>query len=216
MAITVMRNRVTTEYKKVEADSEEFWELRAELHTDGRPRWEQTGEHDLAAFEGRLDSGNLRAEDVGDDNQPVQRLVTEDQGNQAGLDRGWPTAGEIEQKAGRAAEMSEEELADAARAYGVGSEGYPAGHPPEVDPDEAEEAGVTLGGTMEGGISGGGAIPEKKAEKVEEAQTDVQKGSSEKRKSSSRSGSKSQDKPEQPRSGRATQPPPTPPGQTGS
>src|SRR4051794_14909558 len=102
MGTVIMRNRVSTEYKKVEEASPEFWALRAELHTDGRPRWEQTGEHDLAAFEERLNSGNLRPGDVGDAANPAVIDSIGDTDTSAQLDRGWPTPGELEQGAGRA------------------------------------------------------------------------------------------------------------------
>jgi hypothetical protein len=171
MANVVMRNRVTGEYRKVEKDGEEFWGLRAELHTDGRPRWEQTGEHDLAAFANRMAAGQPRAEDIGDQDQPVELVVDAGQASTVGLDRGWPTPGEIEQNAGRAADMSEDDLASAARLYGGGPvEGYPAGHPPTIDQDEAEEAGVTLGAGLSGSAGG---PPEDKVGRLEEAQGDA-------------------------------------------
>lgn len=141
---TMMRNRVTSEYRRIEADSPEFYELRATLHTDGRPMWEQTGEHDASAFKARAEAGALRAEDIGDAHQPIERVVATGGAEQVQLDRGFPTPGEIEQKAGRAASMSDEELQRLSKAYGMtGAEGYPAGHPPEMDEDAAKEAGVT-------------------------------------------------------------------------
>lgn len=106
MAQTVMRNRVTTEYKKVERDSEEYYLLRAELHSDGRPRWEQTGEHDLRAFEQRKANDALQATDRGDgDPTPLLGLTGPDR-FMAPV-RGAPTAGEIEQGAGRAAKAED-------------------------------------------------------------------------------------------------------------
>jgi len=171
MAEVVMRNRVTTEYRKVEKDGSEFWDLRAQLHTDGRPMWEQTGEHDLAAFTNRLEAGRLRAEDIGDQDQPVESVVTGGGGSTVQADRGWPTPGEIEQGAGRAADMSDEEL-NALGGGGSITEGYPAGHPPQVDPDAASEAGVTVGGGLSG-VSGDvtGGLDEDKVARVEEAQS---------------------------------------------
>lgn len=90
----VMRNRVTTEYRKVDADSEEFYALRAELHTDGRPRWEQTGEHDLQAYLQRQEAGVERNSDLGDADQPADVINTMAPADAAvGLDRGYPKIG---------------------------------------------------------------------------------------------------------------------------
>lgn len=154
MAKVIMRNRVSTEYRKVEQSSDEFWALRAELHTDGRPRWEQTGEHDLQAAQTRAESGLLRAEDFGDADQPVEQVVSKGDAYIPGLDRGWPTPGELAQNAGRAAEMTDEELVRIGSARTV-VEGYPAGHPPQVDEGEAAEEGVRL----DGGVSTAGDNP---------------------------------------------------------
>jgi len=151
MATVVMRNRVTSEFRKIEKDSEDFWELRAELHADGRPRWEQTGEHDLAAFQTRLNSGLLREQDVGDEHQPVASQVASAAPENMGFggDRGYPTPGEISQKAGRAGDMSDEELQAAAARHGIAvgtgadpGSGFPAGHPPDLDDETAQEYGV--------------------------------------------------------------------------
>lgn len=167
MATVVMKNRVTTEYRKVEKDSDEFWALRAELHGDGRPRWEQTGEHDLSAFETRVESGQLRDTDIGDAAGPAI-IGTEGPPSQPGLDHGVPTPGELDQRAGRAAEMSDEQVAywkgedgersaqddfdpdtsgddtlrvQSATAGSDHGQGFPAGHPPQVP--EGEESNIT-------------------------------------------------------------------------
>lgn len=103
MASTVMRNRVTTEYRKVERDSTEFYALRAELHSDGRPRWEQTGEHDLRAYEQRKANDALLPTDRGD-GEPTELLGLLGPDRFMPPVRGAPTAGEIEQNAGRAAD----------------------------------------------------------------------------------------------------------------
>ncbi len=100
---TIMRNRVTTEYRKVEKDSEEFYLLRAELHSDGRPRWEQTGEHDLRAYEQRKANDALLPTDRGDGEATELLGLTGPDRFMAPV-RGAPTAGEIEQGAGRAAD----------------------------------------------------------------------------------------------------------------
>jgi len=137
-----MRNRVTTEYKEVEKDSSEYWALRAELHADGRPRWEQTGELDLAAYKARVEANQLRAEDVGDADQPVAKSFGIADPNPVQLDRGYPTPGEIEQEAGRAVGFDDEQAQrEGAVAGGDISTGYPAGYPPEATlPDEAKSA----------------------------------------------------------------------------
>ena len=70
-----LRNRVTTEYRPVELDSEEFEELRQTIGSDGRPVWEQTGTQDAAAFARREENDSLRPEDVGDEGQPVGNLT---------------------------------------------------------------------------------------------------------------------------------------------
>lgn len=111
MASTIMRNRVTTEYRKVERDSEEYYLLRSELHADGRPRWEQTGEHDLRAFEQRKAEDALLPTDRGD-GDPVPLLGITAAGAFMPPPRGTPTPGEIEQGAGRAAEDPQDDVTD--------------------------------------------------------------------------------------------------------
>lgn len=139
MAQVVMRNRVTTEYRKIEKDSEEFWALRAELHADGRPRWEQTGEHDLAAFAARVEAGALVETDVGDSAQPDQ-LSTVAPEFSPQLDVGHPTPGEIEQGAGRAADMDPDELERLRRTVvpASGGVGFPAGHAPQITDEDGQ------------------------------------------------------------------------------
>jgi hypothetical protein len=148
----IMRNRVTTEYRRVEADSEEFYALRAELDpSDNRPRWEQTGEHDLAAFQSRQDAGVTRNSDLGDAEGPanINTLAPDDLA--VGLDRGYPTPGEIEQDAGRARFVNEDgSLKSDADITAVPAseiegpnEGYPAGAPPAVVPD-GSDAGTSV------------------------------------------------------------------------
>lgn len=105
-----MRNRVTTEIKQVEPDSAEFLELQRQRHAgDQRPVWEQTSIEDALEQVSRFDSGNLRPEDLGDADQPVERIHS---GSDVVLpfrpsseaDRGQPTPGELAQGAGRAHE----------------------------------------------------------------------------------------------------------------
>ena len=76
MATAVMRNRVSTEFRKVERDSEEYLDLQAQRDpNDGRPVWEETGIHDAVEQSARLESGNAQPEDVGDADQPVATIA---------------------------------------------------------------------------------------------------------------------------------------------
>lgn len=167
----VLRNRVTTEYKTVEAHGPEFYALTRELHADGRPRWEQTGQHDAAAFANRLEAGALRETDIGDAGQPSNIDTTGDQSTQPQMDRGWPTPGEIEQGAGRAADFDEDELREAQVRAGVidTGAGYPAGAPPTVVSEEGDT--VTredrlAAGVADDPLSGTPEIPATQGENV--------------------------------------------------
>lgn len=76
MAISVMRNRVTTEFRKVESGGDEYLELQAQRDpNDGYPVWEETGMHDAIEQSKRLEAGNPLPTDIGDANQPVGRIT---------------------------------------------------------------------------------------------------------------------------------------------
>ncbi len=152
MATTVMRNVQTGEYRSVEADSPEFWELRAEMQTSGRPRWEQTGHHDLAARQAREQAGVLREEDFGDDVGPRVLSTTPRDESVPGLDHGVPTPGELEQNAGRARFLADDdgevkpprEAGPVVTSGTSGSDiatGYPGGLPTPVPLDEGSGMG---------------------------------------------------------------------------
>jgi hypothetical protein len=71
-----MRNRVTTEFRKVEKDSDEYLELQAQRDAnDGRPVWEETGIHDAIEQSKRLEDGVPLATDIGDAQQPVSTIA---------------------------------------------------------------------------------------------------------------------------------------------
>lgn len=75
-AISVMRNRVTTEFRKVEPGGDEYLKLQAQRDpNDGYPVWEETGLHDAIEQSKRLESGNPLPTDIGDANQPVGRIT---------------------------------------------------------------------------------------------------------------------------------------------
>lgn len=111
MANIVMRNRVTTEYRRIEKDSDEFWSLRAEIHADGKPRWEQTGEHDVSAYDARVENEQELPSDLGDEDQPSLTVGHEDPSSEFvfGGDSGGPTPGELAQDDAGGAEASPEE-----------------------------------------------------------------------------------------------------------
>ena len=76
MATATMRNRVSTEFKKVEKDSDEYLELQAQRDpNDGRPVWEETGIHDAIEQSKRLENDMAQAWDVGDADQPVATIA---------------------------------------------------------------------------------------------------------------------------------------------
>lgn len=62
-----MRNRLTTEYREVEPDGDDFRELQAQRGPDGRPVWEQTGAHDAAAHAARKAAETEVESDQGDE-----------------------------------------------------------------------------------------------------------------------------------------------------
>lgn len=75
-AIAVLRNRVTTEFKKVERGGDEYLELQAQRDpNDGKPVWEETGLHDAVEQSKRLAEGRALPTDVGDAAQPVIKLA---------------------------------------------------------------------------------------------------------------------------------------------
>jgi len=77
MGIAVFRNRVTTEFRKTEQDSDEFNELVAQRDpNDGRPVWEQTSMPNAIEQSQRLQEGEQRPEDLGDANQPYATTLT--------------------------------------------------------------------------------------------------------------------------------------------
>lgn len=114
MANVIMRNRVTTEYRRIEKDSDEFWDLRSEIHGDGKPRWEQTGEHDVAAYEERVENGQEESADLGDEDQPFLSVGHDDPSSEFvfGGDRGGPSPGELAQGNTGGAEASSAEEGD--------------------------------------------------------------------------------------------------------
>lgn len=76
MATAVMRNRVSTEFRKVERDSEEYLGLQAQRDpNDGRPVWEETGIHDAVEQSRRLENDAALPTDVGDADQPVATIA---------------------------------------------------------------------------------------------------------------------------------------------
>jgi hypothetical protein len=88
MATATMRNRVSTEFRKVEKDSDEYLELQAQRDpNDGRPVWEETGIHDAVEQSKRLESDAALMTDVGDADQPVASI--------AGAAVGFVPSGEI-------------------------------------------------------------------------------------------------------------------------
>lgn len=149
----ILRNRVSTEYREVEAGSAEFFALTRELHADNRPRWEQTGEHDAAAFAERHADGTLRETDIGDAGQPSVVDTLGDVTTKPQLDRGFPTPGEIEQEAGRAANLDEDELRRLQATAGVTDKGtgYPTGTPASLSDEDAEE--LTQENRIERGVA---------------------------------------------------------------
>ena len=101
------RNNRTTEYRKVEEGSEQHQLMLAERHPQTRqPVWEQVGRHTTQAFAERVENDAILAEDVGDDGQPVERIVDVPAGftPASAVQRGDPAPSEREQKAGRAAD----------------------------------------------------------------------------------------------------------------
>jgi hypothetical protein len=85
MAIAVMRNRVSTEFRKVEKDSDDYLELQAQRDpNDGRPVWEETGPHDAIEQSARLEAGAAVPSDIGDAQQPVATMAGAALGKTAG------------------------------------------------------------------------------------------------------------------------------------
>jgi hypothetical protein len=76
MSIATMRNRVSTEFRKVQSGSDEYLELQAQRDpNDGRPVWEETSLPDAVEQSKRLESGNPLPTDIGSAQQPVGRIT---------------------------------------------------------------------------------------------------------------------------------------------
>jgi hypothetical protein len=76
MATAIMRNRVSTEFRKVERDSEEYMELQAQRDAnDGRPVWEETHFPNAKEQSERLKNDAALPVDVGDAEQPVATIA---------------------------------------------------------------------------------------------------------------------------------------------
>lgn len=76
MAISTMRNRVSTEFRKVETGSDEYLELQAQRDpNDGMPVWEETSLPDAVEQSKRLESGRPLPTDIGDAQQPVGKIA---------------------------------------------------------------------------------------------------------------------------------------------
>jgi hypothetical protein len=120
--VIYLRNRKTTEYKSVVPDSEEYYDLVGQRDPeDHRPIWEQVSAATASDFAKRVESGDLRDTDVGDDGQPTGDFTGQTEPDAThGPDFTEPTPGEVAQGAGRAAE--EGEAPDVA---GVASPGDP-------------------------------------------------------------------------------------------
>jgi hypothetical protein len=113
MATAVMRNRVSTEFRKVERDSEEYLDLQAQRDpNDGRPVWEETGFHDAKEQSERLESGNAQPWDVGDAEQPVATI--------AGVAAGYTSSAEVNEPLPSEREAGAEQ--DEGPMFGLGGE----------------------------------------------------------------------------------------------
>lgn len=76
MSLAVMRNRVSTEFRKVEQGSDEYLELQAQRDpNDGLPVWEETSLPNAIEQSKRLEDGNPMGHDIGDAQQPVGRIT---------------------------------------------------------------------------------------------------------------------------------------------
>ncbi len=93
--IAYMRNRLTTEHTAVQLDSQEFYELRAAVGPDGRPAWEQTNYPDAKEQQERIAAGAPRPEDIGDEGQPVARIMDTGPGVEVDQDLGALSPGEL-------------------------------------------------------------------------------------------------------------------------
>lgn len=105
MGIVTMRNRVTTEFRKIDNESMEFEKLKAERwHRDGRPVWEQTSHVDAAEQQARIEEGTPLPSDLGDEDQPYSLQMGDSGLDTGAVVRGRPTRAERAQSAGKAAE----------------------------------------------------------------------------------------------------------------
>jgi hypothetical protein len=153
----VMRNRVTGELKTFadDSNSEDYQALKVELHSDGRPRWEETGQHHLQALKRRVEHGAVRAEDLGDEHEPTTLLtgaVPEMDIIPSGIiDRGQPAAVELDQEAGRAALTDGEDMEPTVMGDTVSAPRAEGTPPPlgdsEFDTEEEVEVGDEPGGS---------------------------------------------------------------------
>jgi hypothetical protein len=76
MTIALMRNRVSTEFRKVEHGSDEYLELQAQRDpNDGMPVWEETSLPHAIEVSKRLEAGNPVGSDIGTAQQPVGKMA---------------------------------------------------------------------------------------------------------------------------------------------
>lgn len=110
----VLRNTQTGEYKRLDGDSQspQYQQAAHTLRTDGKPMWEETGLHDMVDYVKREDAGDVQPTDIGDRDQPVEvitgtpaNLVITPSGT---IDKGSPSATELEHGMGRADEDAED------------------------------------------------------------------------------------------------------------
>jgi uncharacterized membrane protein YgcG len=72
-----VRNKMTTEIRDIDLASDEWLdEMSKEVTPAGFPKWEQVGEHQARAIEDRAESGTLRPEDLGSEDQEAYERET--------------------------------------------------------------------------------------------------------------------------------------------
>lgn len=68
-----MRNKLTGEFRDVEPDTQEFYDLRAQVTPSGQTMWEQTNVAHAEAVKERAATGDLLEEDLGHEAQDELR-----------------------------------------------------------------------------------------------------------------------------------------------
>lgn len=82
-----IKNKMTSEVRDVDLESQEWEELRVEVTPSGFPKWEQVAHHQANALLDRAEDGELLAEDLGEEAAAELLAARRHDGNIIGPER---------------------------------------------------------------------------------------------------------------------------------